>query len=98
MAVLPATYGNADRTPRGDYSRARDDDTCEQDWSSYAAAEHALYAQLFERQVRQIPGRACDEFAQALGDLGETTQIPRSEDVSRRLRRATAGKSSPSPD
>ena len=54
MAVAPVTYGASTRPPRGDYSVARDDYTCDQRWESYTAEEHALYARLFERQVRQL--------------------------------------------
>ncbi len=89
MAVPPATYGASDRPPRGDYSVARDDYTCDQDWQRYTAAEHALFARLYQRQMRQVPGQACDEFAQALGRLGDGDRIPRFDDVSRVLRAAT---------
>ncbi len=89
MAVLPVTYGASARAPRGDYSVARDDYTCEQNWSTYSAADHALYARLFERQIRQVPGQACDEFVNALRHLGAGTDIPRLELISKRLRLAT---------
>jgi phenylalanine-4-hydroxylase len=89
MAVQPVTYGSSTRPPRGDYSRARDDYTCEQDWPAYTAEQHARYARLFRRQVRQMPGHACDEFVHALDQLGTETEIPRFEEISDRLRRAT---------
>jgi phenylalanine-4-hydroxylase len=89
MAVAPVTYGASTRAPRGDYSVARDDYTCEQDWAAYTAQEHVLYGRLFQRQLRQMPGQACDEFIHALARLGNENEIPRFEDVSRSLRRAT---------
>ena len=89
MAVLPATYGSSTRAPRGDYSRARDDYTCEQDWPSYTPAEHARYARLCQRQARQMRGHACEEFSHALGQLGAQDEIPRFDQISDRLRRAT---------
>ncbi|MFN9029680.1 MAG: phenylalanine 4-monooxygenase [Betaproteobacteria bacterium] len=89
MAVAPVTYGASTRPPRGDYSTAREDYTCEQSWAAYGAEEHALYARLFQRQVRQMPGHACDEFVHALGQLGSKSEIPRFEDISDKLRRAT---------
>ena len=52
MAVAPVTYGASTRPPRGDYSVARDDYTCDQRWERYTPEEHALYARLFERQIR----------------------------------------------
>lgn len=89
MAVQPVTYGSSTRAPRGDYSRARDDYTCEQDWHTYTPAEHARYARLFRRQARQMRGQACDEFIHALGQLGSDSEIPRFDRISDRLRRAT---------
>ncbi len=89
MAVLPATYGTSSRPPRGDYSIARADYTCEQDWNAYTPQQHALYARLFERQLRQVPGQACDEFVHALGALDIAEQIPRFESINERLASAT---------
>jgi phenylalanine-4-hydroxylase len=89
MAVQPVVYGSSTRPPRGDYSIARDDYTCDQPWAAYGADEHARYARLFQRQLRQMPGHACDEFIHALGQLGTETEIPRFDEISGRLRRAT---------
>ncbi|MFM2446124.1 MAG: hypothetical protein RI936_571 [Pseudomonadota bacterium] len=89
MAVAPVTYGASTRPPRGDYSAARDDYTCEQRWESYTPQEHALYARLVRRQMALIPARACDEFLHALPRLGDGQGIPRFDEVSGRLRRAT---------
>ena len=89
MAVAPVTYGASTRPPRGDYSEARDDYTCEQHWERYTAEEHAMYAQLFARQVKQAPGQACEEFLAALGQLGAADHIPRFEAISASLQRAT---------
>lgn len=89
MAAPPAVYGSSRRPPRGDYSVARDDYTCDQDWSAYGEPEHARYRQLYRRQIRQLPGQACDEFTHALGQLGGGDEIPRFAEVSERLRRAT---------
>ena len=89
MAVAPVTYGASTRPPRGDYSAAHEDYTCHQAWDNYTAAEHALYSQLYARQLKQLPGQACDEFVHALSRLGGGDSIPRFDDVSARLRRAT---------
>lgn len=87
--VPPVTYGESDRPPRGNYARARADYTCEQDWSAYTDAEHALYHRLHERQAAQLPGLACDAFIEAVRQLGTPERIPRFEEVSERLRRAS---------
>jgi phenylalanine-4-hydroxylase len=89
MAVAPVTYGTSTRAPRGDYSVAGADYTCDQPWSSYKATEHELYARLYDRQLRQLPGQACDEFIHALTQLGGAREIPRFETISGSLRRAT---------
>ncbi|MEG1833667.1 MAG: phenylalanine 4-monooxygenase [Burkholderiaceae bacterium] len=89
MAVTPVTYGASTRAPRGDYAAARADYTCDQDWDRYTPAEHALYAQLHARQMKQVPGQACDEFIHALARLDGGTAIPRFDEMSERLHRAT---------
>jgi phenylalanine-4-hydroxylase len=40
----------------------RADWTIDQDWESYAAADHAVWRTLYERQARLLPGRACAEY------------------------------------
>jgi phenylalanine-4-hydroxylase len=89
MVQAPVTYGMTQRPPRGDYSTARDDYTCDQAWDRYAPAQHQLYARLFERQSRLVQGRACREFLQALPQLGSGQAIPRFEDLSKRLHGTT---------
>ena len=89
LGVAPVTYGTGDRPPRGDYSRARSDYTCAQDFAQYAAADHATYRRLYERQLQQLPGLACDEFISAVQQLGTPEQIPRFDDISERLMKAT---------
>ncbi len=43
--------------------------TIDQGWERYTDADHAIWKTLFERQVRLLPGRACDEFVQGMKDL-----------------------------
>lgn len=43
--------------------------TIDQGWGRYSAADHAIWKTLFERQVKLLPGRACDEFVQGMQDL-----------------------------
>ena len=87
--VAPATYGQGDRPPRGDYGAARSDYTCEQNWQAYSAQDHDLYRRLYQRQAAQVAGLACDEFIAALGHLGAPEHIPRFDALSDRLHRAT---------
>jgi phenylalanine-4-hydroxylase len=89
QGVAPVTYGQGERPPRGDYSRARADYTCDQDWSAYTDAEHELYRRLYARQCAQLPGLACREFIAAVEQLGAPERIPRFDEVSARLERAT---------
>jgi len=89
MTMVPVTYGGSRRPPRGDYSVARQDYTCDQAWDSYTQPQHELYARLFARQLRLVQGRACDEFLRSLANLDMGARIPRFEHVSERLGHAT---------
>jgi phenylalanine-4-hydroxylase len=85
----PVTYGQGDRPPRGDDAAARADNTCDQDWAAYTAEQHALYRRLYERQAAQIAQLACGEFVQAVQQLGTPERIPRFDELSEKLHRAT---------
>ena len=87
--VAPVTYGHGERPPRGDYGSAAADYTTAQNYSSYSAAEHDLYARLYERQIRQMKGLASDEFIASLSALDAAKAIPDLEEVSVKLRRQT---------
>ncbi|MEG2047873.1 MAG: phenylalanine 4-monooxygenase, partial [Comamonas sp.] len=43
MGQAPVVYGQSDRPPRGDYTRAHADYTCTQDYAAYTEAEHDTY-------------------------------------------------------
>ncbi|MBX9611648.1 MAG: phenylalanine 4-monooxygenase [Burkholderiales bacterium] len=89
MAVEPVVYGESERPPRGDYSRAGADYTCAQNYAAYTPADHDTYRRLYERQAALLPGLACDAFIEALPSLGVKDHIPRFEEVNERLHRAT---------
>jgi len=89
QGVAPVTYGQGDRPPRGNYATARADYTCDQDWAAYTAQDHDLYRRLYERQAAQLQGLACDEFIEAVKHLGHPEQIPRFDELSEKLMRAT---------
>ncbi|RXD04832.1 phenylalanine 4-monooxygenase [Sphingomonas sp. UV9] len=64
--------------------------TIPQEWSSYTAEEHAIWDQLFDRQVRMLPGRATPEFIDGLDMLRMTRPgIPNFDELSERLMKAT---------
>jgi len=89
MAVEPVVYGASERPPRGDYSRAREDYTCPQNWSAYTEADHDTYRRLYERQSALLPGLASQAFIDALPSLGVRDRIPRFDEINERLRPAT---------
>ena len=74
---------------RGDYTQAGADFSVEQDWSAYTKDEHALYRRLFERQSKLVPQYACPEWIEAIAGLDAAAEIPRFDQVSKRLRAAT---------
>jgi phenylalanine-4-hydroxylase len=82
--------GSSSPQLRGDYSKAGDDYAVEQAWGSYTAEEHALYRRLFERQSKLVPRYACREWIDAIARLDASREIPKFDEVSRGLRRATA--------
>jgi phenylalanine-4-hydroxylase len=89
MSVKPVIYGQSDRPPRGDYTQARADYTCEQNYAAYTTQDHDTYARLYSRQSALLPGLACQAFIDALPQLGASSSIPRFEDVNARLTAAT---------
>jgi phenylalanine-4-hydroxylase len=89
MAAEPVVYGASERPPRGDYSRARPDYTCPQDYAAYTSVDHDTYRRLYERQEALVPGLACDEYLRALPLLGAKERIPRFEEVNERLYKGT---------
>ncbi|WP_057916080.1 phenylalanine 4-monooxygenase [Lysobacter antibioticus] len=62
----------------------------EQPWASYSGQDHAVWAQLFERQQQVLVGRASDEFLTAQRAMHMSPQqIPKFEDLNRVLRAHT---------
>ncbi len=74
--------------PKNRYANAprNADWTIDQNWPSYSEAEHDRWDRLFARQARLLPGRACDEFVEAMNSL-ELSQrgIPDFAKLSERL-------------
>jgi len=88
-SILTAVSNARQPALRGDYSRVRADHTTAQDWSAYSADEHALWRRLYDRQMRLVPRYACEEFLHTLERLDASRAIPRFDEISRKLRRAT---------
>ena len=88
MAAMPAQalsgknrYADAPRN--ADY-------TIDQRWDSYSAEEHDRWDRLFRNQLRLLPGRASDQFVDAMHELElSEAGIPDMEKLSGRLRKLT---------
>jgi len=66
------------------------DYTVPQDWNGYSAAEHALWDQLYARQVALLPGRVAAPFLEGLEVLQlSRSGIPDFAELSARLTEAT---------
>ncbi|GAC1525887.1 MAG: phenylalanine 4-monooxygenase [Collimonas sp.] len=74
---------------RGDYSKIDARYVVKQDWDAYTPEQHALWRRLYQRQAKLIPGRACDVFIESLEMLNIGDGIPRFEECSALLSKAT---------
>jgi phenylalanine-4-hydroxylase len=64
--------------------------TIAQDWSRYSQDEHAVWDQLFARQIKMLEGRASTAFLNGLGILNLSRPgIPDFEELSDRLEKRT---------
>jgi phenylalanine-4-hydroxylase len=74
---------------RGDYSNAGADFVVEQAWSAYTAEQHALWARLLDRQLVLVKRYGAPQVLAGLGALDIDGRIPRFDEASRVLKRAT---------
>jgi phenylalanine-4-hydroxylase len=74
---------------RGDYSAAAADYSVEQAWSQYTPAEHALWGKLVERQMVLVKRYGAAQVSAGLQALNLNDRIPRFDDASRVLKRAS---------
>ena len=89
-AALASAVSNAPKPNlRGDYSNAGADYVVQQRWGTYTADGHALWRRLYERQMKLVPGYACEEYLAGLSRLDAGDAIPRFDAASQKLRRAT---------
>jgi phenylalanine-4-hydroxylase len=71
-------------------SPRRADWTIDQGWGQYTPAQHAVWKTLFERQLKLLDGRACDEFVRGMRSLPiRAEQIPDFRRLSDSLMQAT---------
>jgi phenylalanine-4-hydroxylase len=69
---------------------AAEDWTIPQGWDRYTEAEHQTWVTLYERQLKVLPGRACDAFMRGLDALDlHGGGIPDFEKISEKLRALT---------
>ncbi len=88
MQLPNAPAGNAVHL-RGDYTAAGADYVVEQGWPRYTPEQHGLWARLLERQVTMAKRYGAPQFLAGLDALNLAGRIPRFDDASRILRRAT---------
>jgi phenylalanine-4-hydroxylase len=74
---------------RGDYSAAGADYVVEQEWGRYTPLQHALWARLLERQLNLVERYGAPQVLAGLKALDLEARIPRFDEASRVLRRAT---------
>ena len=85
----PNAEASAGRNRYADAKRNADH-TIDQDWASYSTEEHDRWDRLFARIGEVLPGRACDEFIEAMGQLRlSESGIPDMEKLSDRLEKLT---------
>jgi phenylalanine-4-hydroxylase len=89
MSAPPATFGASSHGLRGDYRDMRPDYTVTQDYAAYDAAAQERWRRLYQRQMKLVPARACDEFLRVVETLDYGAGIPRFDQVNERLGRAT---------
>ena len=88
MCAMPAVqltsknrYADAPRNP---------DFTIDQRWDTYTAEEHDRWDRLFAKQREVLPGRACQQFLDAVDELElSRSGIPNMEELSDRLEKMT---------
>lgn len=67
----------------------RPDYTIDQRWDNYSAADHAIWRELYARQSKLMPGRACSEFIDGLTQLDMSAGVPRFDQLSDILMKRT---------
>jgi phenylalanine-4-hydroxylase len=74
---------------RARHPEMRDDWTIPQNWRRFTERDHATWRTLYQRIMKLLPGRACDEFLAGVELLPLGEGIPDFEKLSASLRQAT---------
>ncbi|QGM47239.1 phenylalanine 4-monooxygenase [Methylocystis heyeri] len=85
-------------TLKNRYAKAprNEDWTIAQNWPSYSGDEHDRWRRLYARQADLLPGRACDEYLEAMAKLGlDAQRIPDFEALSEKLASLTGWRIAP---
>jgi phenylalanine-4-hydroxylase len=69
MSKRPTAPTHQQLNLRGNYDRARDDYTVEQQWSGYSEEDHAIWALLYRRQSELLPRYAAPQVVAGLATL-----------------------------
>lgn len=67
----------------------RPDFTVDQQWDHYTPEDHATWRELYQRQLKLMPGRACSEFIDGLQQLDMSGGVPRFDQLSEILMQRT---------
>ncbi len=86
---LPSAPSAHEVKLRGDYSAAAADYSVDQVWDAYTPAQHALWAQLLDRQSALVRRYGAPQVLAGLDKLGIERRIPRFDAASEVLARAT---------
>jgi len=75
---------------RPDHPDIRADFIIPQGWDQYTDEEHGVWKTLYERQMKLLPGRACNEFLDGLTSLKMSEdQIPNFDEMNEHLMKLT---------
>lgn len=67
-----------------------------QDWSAYSPEQHAVWAELVGRRMRQIETHACEEYLEGFAQIGlRVDLIPKLADVNQRLKPRSGWQATP---
>ncbi len=77
---------------RGDYSNIDEHYAVPQNWDSYTKADHDIWRKLYTRQMKLLPGRACQEFLDGLAIMHAESEIPHFEETNLSLASRTGWK------
>jgi phenylalanine-4-hydroxylase len=72
-----------------DSDSLRADFTMDQPYHRYTEEDHAIWRELYQRQMKTLPNRACQEFMDGLEELDLSKGMPNFTEVNTKLKRLT---------